>query len=216
MKEENKIIIEDNYGDFGKEAPEGKRLANLLIGGKENDCPRLLLPCLRGMQGKRIKRLTLEFEESITIEKSKNQGPTGGHLLWLSHGNKWSKKKTEEMGDSAPLVLLGILHEPTKEENATFYKLLEENRDKIDEHMVGDYTEEDILNDEAFKDIKEREVFMYVIKKVIDEARPVQEQICSEKKIEEAIESTKGDTEAYDKGGSAKSRGKPGTRVVKY
>ena len=76
----NTIIIRDNFGNHTKETEGNIRYANLLIGGKEKDTPRMFFPCLHGLQGQRIFEVIMKFPTPVTTESIED--------IKLRHWNK--------------------------------------------------------------------------------------------------------------------------------
>ena len=215
----NIITIKDNLGDHTKKGEGNIRYANLLIGGKKNETPRILLPCLRGLQNQRPYEIIIKFGNPIALETEENR-----KQRFYSKGIELARKALDDNPDFHPdivhgirdytlFALLGISHRTNVKDIDNFYRLLNQNRDSIIEYYrrYPEYHKElekskgiklpyepvETIIEKKFPDFEDKELLEAVIEKVIDEQKLAIEQAYSDKIIDKLIKDIKKKIKSY-------------------
>lgn len=206
-----KIIIEHNDGDFTRKGEGDILLANLRLRGGPGIVTHFDVPCLKELVGLIPERLEIYVKKPVDLEsdRERNLWEQGVNLIKMNLGEKttWEQHLEKGMKGGIQMCILDLDSRVNSEDVKKFYQLLGKYRDEIkthDENWCAAFEKKqqelsqvemlhldlnevsDILK--KYPDVEDQELMEAVIKKVIDEQLPLEEQSYGEKAIKEQLE----------------------------
>jgi len=220
-----KIIIEHNDGDFTRKGTGDILLANLRIRGGPGIVAHFDVPCLKELVGIIPERLEVYLKKPVELEsdRSRKEQERAFRIgrMNLEKKRGWSIDWEKALAYVAQMHLLD-LNITSLDEAKKFTQMLDKYRNEIkdqDERWLDacKKKEEEIgqlkmlalnLNEvsdilKKYPDVEDQEWMEAVIKKVLDEALPLEEQLYGEKAVKEQVEIMK---EGIEEAGREKTR----------